>query len=457
VEKRVLGDAALALDTYRTATWNPGNVYPWMAAFRSPRAVATGVADSGSAVHLDQAAGNFVAKGVQVGDILVNIDDGSQGPITAVTPTRIDFEALAGGTENDVDPGENFRVEPSFRSTLDRDGQLPVHLRNQIFNTPFTATWDFTADPDPTVNPTEPPVLPLTPPLADMLTGAGYNFPNGRCMWSEPLRVDCTGSLVIGSYFRADLGINVARTVEVSFSFPGDSMVVTPPQPADVRRRDVTIAAAPLPGPVVVAAPLLPQVPWTVQITDNDGVSSVARTITMDANTNGSITVSGIRFDLSVVYDNVDDGKDELPEWFAENNWHHFIYAAISQDAVAGGNADLDGDCSTPTNTCLSLNVAGAASRTDIRGLLVSAGMEWTNQNRDIGDCDGDGGGPLADPMDDSFLCAYLDGDTSLYDVSIDVLHHGANTQTITADFFSRDVLSAGYNDQIRVIEPLPP
>ena len=42
----------------------------------------------------------------------------------------------------------------------------------------------------------------------------------------------------------------------------------------------------------------------------------------------------GIRYDLSVVYDDVDDAKDEVPEWWAENNWHHFIYAAFSQDTV---------------------------------------------------------------------------------------------------------------------------
>jgi hypothetical protein len=134
-----------------------------------------------------------------------------------------------------------------------------------------------------------------------------------------------------------------------------------------------------------------------------------------------------------------------------------FIYAAISQDAVAGGNADLDADCTTPANTCLALNAAGAASRTDIRALLLSSGVEWTNQDRAIGDCDGDGGGPSADPTDDSFLCAYFDGDTTIYNVSTDLLRHGLNTQTITADFFSRDTFGAGFNDQIRVIEPLPP
>ena len=93
-----------------------------------------------------------------------------------------------------------------------------------------------------------------------------------------------------------------------------------------------------------------------------------------------------------------------------------------------------------PSNTCLSTRASGATARTDVPALLISAGAQWTGQDRDIGDCDGDGGGPIADPADDSFLCAYFDGDTSAYDVAAEVLRHGSNVNAITADWYAQDV-----------------
>jgi hypothetical protein len=264
---------------------------------------------------------------------------------------------------------------------------------------------------------------------------------------------------VIPAFWRADLGKNVVRTIQVSFSFTGTGVSVTAPTPGDVRRRSVSIGApppapgTPLPDPVVQPPPMLPQDAWFIIVSDQDGAD--VGTMRIDLNgSNGWIAVNDIRYDLSVVYDDVDDAKDEVPEWFAENDWHHFIYAAVSQDAVAGGNADLDTNCATPANSCLKLNVAGAASRSDIRALLMSSGVQWTNQDRTIGDCDGDG---LINPLNDSFLCAYFDGDTTLYDVSTEVLRHGANTQAVTADFYARDTFNTGFNDQIRIVEPLPP
>ena len=152
----------------------------------------------------------------------------------------------------------------------------------------------------------------------------------------------------------------------------------------------------------------------------------------------GRLAWEGIRFDLSVVYDDVDDTRDELPEWFVENNWHHFIYVALSADAVAGGNTDGDGDCKTPVNTCLTLNASGRVARSDVRALVISASAGLPHQNRTIGDCDGDG-------VADDFLCAYLEGDNS------------DRTTPTAADTYARNRYSAQFNDQVRIVAPLPP
>ncbi len=60
------------------------------------------------------------------------------------------------------------------------------------------------------------------------------------------------------------------------------------------------------------------------------------------------------------------------------------------------------------------------------------------NQDRDIGDCDGDG-------IRDGFLCAYLEGDNS------------DKSTAMLADTYARDQLSAVFNDQLRIVAPLPP
>jgi hypothetical protein len=452
-EKRVLGEVDLALDAYRTAGWNTNNVFPWLAGFRSPRAVAAGTADSGSATHLDQAAGNFIVKGVQLGDIVFNTDDGSRGPVTAVTATRIDFDALAGGTENDVDAGENFVVEPSFKSTVARGGHLPVHLPNEIFSTTFDVILDIHSVDEDDTGSTGPASLI---PDDDVLQVSTFPGITGRCLWTEAARVDCKGRQEIAPYFRTYDSLWVdKRTIEISVSFTG-TFTITPPTATEPRRRNVTTPAAPGPPyleePVVQPAPMLPQDLWTIIVTDELAGDQGIMRIDLD-DSDGSITVNNIRYDLSVVYDGVDDAKDEVPEWFAENNWHHFIYVAASQDLVVGGNADADDNCTTPINSCLSMNANGVVARTDIPALLISSGVQWTNQDRDIGDCDGDGGGPLTDPTDDSFLCAYFDGDTTIYDVSTDILRHGANTLTVPADWYARDTFGLGFNDQIRTID----
>jgi hypothetical protein len=490
VEKRVLGEVAVELRDYGATH----GAYPWLAAFRNPRALASGSVDGGSSIHLDHAAADFLADGVVAGDIVFNISDGSSGPITAVTAIRIDVEALQGGAENDFDAGENYEVRPSFKSTLARRGHIPVHLPNEVFKTGFTADWDLDDIDD------------YYESGDSALWADDFEFENntftfleseGTCMWTHKDRVDCYGIKVMGAHTTPTGYPVTSRTVEVQFSFEAtddgtpDVAVISPPTVGAPRTRSVTIrttCSKPLPwincqndvpstanGPPIPdpsrfgavtppeldAAPFLPQdrdstpgdnETWIVRITDVDGGNTGVRAIVIDHDVRGHITLSGIRYDLGVAYDDVDDGRDEIPEWFVENNWHHFIFAAFSQDVVAGGNIDLDGNCTTPTNTCLSINADGLPARSnDVPALLISSGVEWTNQNRAIGDCDGI---PGIDPNNDSFLCAYFDSnDTTSYVVSAEILRHGANTANITTELYARDDFGDDFNDQVRIIE----
>jgi hypothetical protein len=198
-------------------------------------------------------------------------------------------EAVASGTA------------PPFKSTLSRNGVLPVHLPGEVFATRFGGSWIF-SDATPTTATRHSGDVVLVPPLADGMSGS-IQVPSssGRCLWSDWTRGDCTGSRVIPAYYRADLGITVTRTVEYSFAIADDTPKVVPPTSGDVRRRNLSVN--------MPALPRSPSVPWSIRITDDDGINKGQRDIIIDADTSGEISLSGIRYDLSVVYDDVDDGR----------------------------------------------------------------------------------------------------------------------------------------------------
>jgi hypothetical protein len=363
VEKRVLGDVAVALNRYRREY----GVYPWLAGFDDP-------------------------------------------------------------------------ARATFKSTSSRRGFLTLHLPDEIFSTGFGGYWQF-LDATPSTKSWHSGDPALAPPLADLRAGRiRVSERRGRCRWSDWTRADCRGVRIIRNYLRVDLDRTVTRTLEYAFSILDATPEVTPPTPTAGRLRALSVSGSPLPAAPSLpghASSRLPAVAWNIRITDDDGVNRGRREMRIDADTAGAISLTGIRFDLSIVYDAVDDERDELPEWFARNSWHHFVQAAFSGDAVAGGDVDGDGDCSTPVNTCLGLRVDGTTVRRDIAGLVVSAGAELRDQNRAVGDCDGDG-------VRDDFLCAYFEGDNS------------DRSTALRADIYARDSYSAGFNDQIRIIEPSP-
>jgi hypothetical protein len=303
-----------------------------------------------------------------------------------------------------------------------------VHLPGEVFSTRFEGSWNF-VDSTPTTRTRHSGDGKLVPPLAHGMSGSmQVSAAVGRCLWSDWSRGECTGSETIPGYYRADLGIAVTRTVEYSFAIVDKTPRVAPPTFNDVRRRTLSVVGNTLSAPPG----------WSTRITDDDGVNKGQRETFIDADTGGRITLGGIRYDLSVVYDDVDDRRDELPEWFARNNWHHFVFAAFSRDAVAGGDADGDGDCSTPVNTCLMLNASGKLARSDVRALVVSSGIQLPHQDRSIGDCDGDG-------VSDDVLCSYLEGDNS------------DKSSALLADTYARGAFSSRLNDQVRIVDPLPP
>jgi hypothetical protein len=163
-----------------------------------------------------------------------------------------------------------------------------------------------------------------------------------------------------------------------------------------------------------------------VEFPDGDGWMVVA-SASLSA-PNGS-TAS---FDTSIYYDLRDD--DELPAWFSANEWSAYIYAKLSADHVSGGGDD----CVTNTN-CLSLDVQGTLGvRTDLRAVLIGAGSALAGQDRARGtDCANTPGVPL--PQE--YMCTFFE----------------SVNDTTGNDTTARNTPALGFNDQVRVVLPLPP
>ena len=115
VEKRVAGEVRHALANYRNGS---GGAYPWLTPFADPAAVFSGLRGSHSgadgATSLTDSSVDFTEWGVQAGDTVRNISDGSVATV-AVTPTNLTKNTLTLGTislgaDNDFDNGDEYLV-----------------------------------------------------------------------------------------------------------------------------------------------------------------------------------------------------------------------------------------------------------------------------------------------------------------------------------------------------------
>ncbi|MDX1433043.1 MAG: hypothetical protein R3286_11415, partial [Gammaproteobacteria bacterium] len=163
VEKRVLGEAAIAMDSYRTAGWNalgtnpfPQGVYPWLSPFRNPWGLVSGGVTSVSAGQFQDFFANFITAGVAPGDIIVKINDpddpldDARGMVLSVDSSNtISYDGLYNSetaTSELLAATDAYVILPGYGSVAGtREGSIPVHQRDQIFPSSFTATWTIDA------------------------------------------------------------------------------------------------------------------------------------------------------------------------------------------------------------------------------------------------------------------------------------------------------------------------
>lgn len=118
IEKRVLGEIKIVLETYKATH----GAYPWLSPFADPKAVArklTGTANAGSSsTVLSDSANNFTTRGVAPGDVVYNLTDGSIGQVSSVAANTLGITSLALGTDNDFDVDDEYVVMAKATPTI---------------------------------------------------------------------------------------------------------------------------------------------------------------------------------------------------------------------------------------------------------------------------------------------------------------------------------------------------
>ncbi len=445
VEKRALGDAAVALQTYRT---NRGR-YPWLSPYRDPKIstagdTMTGRVDSVSGGdHIIDADGNFPPSGLD-DHIIVNVTRRTVWEIK----DQHDPDDLHIKGSPDFQPGDAYNIRPAFNGVwggLDglggdgREGHVPYidlsAAESYAVSTGFNLSWNNgTTGTPPTCGPLEAWLLfsatgcsqvqnsyqsgtftQPTPPVP--VTGAAA----GECIWTDIDTVDCfchtadcnrnietrnnayTVNLlcfVVCGGVLTILDVPVTRIYTYTFDYTGDGSKTSV---GNVKTRRVANTN-----------------PETIGMVDQITVLGVNYTIWTGAVSvpAGSYVMDGIYFDIE---DNI-----EFPVYFFTNLWHHYIYAKIAADHVAintvTGNPSTD-SC-TPGTDCIELEIGGATVRDDIQAALVSAGGELWGQDRTDGD-----------------MRDYFEDENE--DEENDTVEHA--------------VAASGFNDQVRIIRPNSP
>ncbi len=275
----------------------------------------------------------------------------------------------------------------------------------------------------------------IFPEITSLISAAAIN-----CTWSNKETANCDSFSVsttvnyVHSPVECPAGGTITRTYTISFPSLTGTFTSNPPDTENSRTRDVIFSATdPIFLPAQVnAIGIIDRLTGEVYAPAESKCETVTNLIvatgtsTFDANTEGDISVSGIKYDL-----NVDDG--ELPMWFVTNNWQDLIYISYaSSEALPGDTTDIlpgpadgipDNACTSGTN-CISVNINGTV-RNNVRAAIFTAGADF----------------PTGNARPSGTLTDYLENENS----------------TPGDDLFVKNtLLTTTYNDQTRIISTAP-
>lgn len=189
-----------------------------------------GLVTSPGGLTLNDTNVDFTVMGIQAGDLVHNITDGSSGRVSvAPTANQLTVSELNLGANNTFNAGDYY-VLPRFNgATNTREGLLSFHEQGEIFHTGFSIDWGAQAGDGSVVAST----LPVTDPKSQYA-----NTGNGIKEWVERSRSNNSGTITVSETDGQCVWINstIAECkgtyTDVAF-LSGTATSVTTPEPAD--------------------------------------------------------------------------------------------------------------------------------------------------------------------------------------------------------------------------------
>ena len=334
------------------------------------------------------------------------------------------------------DPGADPTGTVLYHAKVDgagrtRRGMLPIHaVFGQPFDTGYTLRW--TIDSGAVIVTTDPASIGSTPAPSDAdlyaLAAAVPQTTVGpvACTWNGDAGVRCAGEpfrYAPGTTFSWSGTVLQEREVRVEhdeahWDFPDGSVAEgANPTAASPRTRTVTETTN-LPGSFTATVRgrnyEFTCIDSACSTTVTTGMS-VERTLTVDTGTIATFTFTDLEYDLSVA-------GDGIPRWFVDNGWYRYVQAAISGEETGAGGSP--GRCIGSGSGCLTVNASGVA-RDDVPAFLIGSGPALPSQTR--AGCGMTCLGEYFEPPANA-----VGGDTA-----------------------TRALLTADFNDQVRVVGPM--
>lgn len=238
-------------------------------------------------------------------------------------------------------PHGNPSVAANYAATIGtRVGLIPFHKIGQEFTTDFS--WRITGGTLETSSTVDANALRN---ILNLVVS------NGKCIWRNMKTVNCSGNIL-----NPVPGV-ARREVQIEYPTRWTNPVATP-FPATATTFTTRQVARPAGGSF--AACLTTSLIRCVIVHDYNAAGVKIGEGSLRSGT-GSLTTSRIRL------------YPELPEWVTDNHWHEFALGAIGPGWVAGGGAACP---------CLSINLDGSPTRSDVKFLVMMAGGLLAGQTR---------------------------------------------------------------------------
>ena len=170
-------------------------------AIRSNVGQATGPVDSASLVDTDK---NFVNAGIQAGDLLVNLTDGSHGRVSTVSANTLTLDTLVFGQDNDFDTNDYYYLPRYNTDNATREGLLAFHQEGNRFPTAFNMDFNITADSSDIAFDTagfplasSAYITTLNNYISNYVSANSLSFTSeeGICTWYVPEIADCYANI----------------------------------------------------------------------------------------------------------------------------------------------------------------------------------------------------------------------------------------------------------------------